>query len=323
MYYNGEQIRQAKQMTAIAFLKQYRPGELVRCGVGEYQLHSHDSFKISEQTSLWHWKSRDIGGKSALDYLVRVEGLPFTQAVQILSEQTDMPVPAYLTAIKTPQPKAFALPEAAPDNRQVFAYLAKRGIATVVIKACIRAGILYESANYHNAVFVGKDEAGAARYAFLRGTYTRGKHFKAEVSGSDKRFCFLLPPKGETNRLAVYEAAIETLAHLTLEGTSDKWRLSLGGIYAPKEGEQSRSFSFKKPPALDDFLKRHPEIEEIEICTNNDFAGRWAAEHIEKAYQGKYRIVKNLPEKEGCDYADMAKERYEERAVHQRAACSR
>ena len=71
------------------------------------------------------------------------------------------------------------------------------------------------------------------------------------------------------------------------------------------------------------FLKRHPEIEEIEICTNNDFAGRWAAEHLEKAYQGKYRMVKNLPEKEGCDYADLAKERYEKQAARQRAACSR
>lgn len=67
----------------------------------------------------------------------------------------------------------------------------KRGIDRKVIDACFRAGILYESADYHNAVFVGKDEAGAARYAFLRGTYTRGKPFKAEVSGSDKRV--LLP----------------------------------------------------------------------------------------------------------------------------------
>ena len=94
----------------------------------------------------------------------------------------------------------------------MFAYLLKRGISRKVIEACVRAGILYESADYHNAVFVGKDEAGTARYAFLRGTYTKGKPFKAEVSGSEKQYCFCLPPKGTTNRLAVYEAAIETLA---------------------------------------------------------------------------------------------------------------
>lgn len=316
-----EQIIAARQMTAIEFLQRYRPGELVKADSrGEFQLRAHSSFKINGETSKFHWKSRDVGGRSALDYLVKVEGMPFVDAVLDLCEES----PGYIPSPSQPEPeKEFVLPPAANSNRRVFAYLMKRGIDRKVIEACIRAGILYESADYHNAVFVGKDESGAARYAFLRGTYTRGKPFKAEVSGSDKRFCFLLPPKGETKKLAVYEAAIETLAHLTLEGTADKYRLSLGGIYAPKEGEQFCSFSSKDPPALDDFLKRHPEIEEIEICTNNDFAGRWAAEHIEKAYQGRYRIVRKLPEREGCDYADLAKEKYEERAVHQWAACSR
>ena len=63
-YFEKEELRQAKQMSAIEFLKRYRPEELVRCGTGEYELRSHDSFKISESTSLWHWKSRDIGGKA-------------------------------------------------------------------------------------------------------------------------------------------------------------------------------------------------------------------------------------------------------------------
>ena len=71
----------------------------------------------------------------------------------------------------------------------------------------------------------------------------------------------------------------------------------------------------QEPLALDAFLERHPEIEEIEICTNNDFAGRWAAAHIERAYQGRYRMVKNLPRREGCDYGDLAKENYERRAA--------
>ena len=314
-----EQITAAKQMTAIEFLRRYRPGELVKAeSRGEFQLREHDSFKINEATSLWHWKSRDVGGKSALDYLIKVEGMKFVEAVQALCEES----PSYIPPPSQPeQPKEFLLPPAAENNRRVFAYLLKRGIDRKVIEACVRAGILYESADYHNAVFVGKDECGTARYAFLRGTYTKGKPFKAEVSGSNKRFCFFLPPKGGSKKLAVYEAAIETMAHLSLEKTVDKYRLSLGGISAPKEGETA--YSFKKPAALESFLARHPEIEEIELCTNNDYAGRWAAEHIEKAYQGKYRMVKNLPEKEGCDYADLTKERYEKQAARQRAACSR
>lgn len=310
-----EQIAAARQMTAIEFLQRYRPGELVKAeSRGEFQLRAHDSFKINEETSFWHWKSRDIGGKSALDYLIKVEGVKFVDAVLSLCEES----PGYIPPPSQPeQEKEFVLPPAAENNRRVFAYLMKRGISRKVIEACVRAGILYESAGYRNAVFVGRDEQGTARYAFLRGTYSNSKKpFKAEVTGSDKRFCFCLPPQGNSRKMAVYESAIEAMAHLALEGTADKHRLSLGGIYAPREGSQARPF--KKPLALESFLGRHPEIEEIEICLNNDFAGRWAAEHLEKAYQGKYRMVKNLPEREGFDYGDLAKERYEKQALRQR-----
>lgn len=310
-----EQIEAARRMTAIEFLQRYRPGELVRAGSrGEFQLKAHDSFKINGETSFWHWKSRDVGGKSALDYLVKVEGVEFVEAVLTLCGESPQYIPP-----PSPQEKKkeFVLPPAAGDNRRVFAYLLKRGISRAVIEACVRAGFLYESAGYHNAVFVGKDEAGVPRYAFLRGTYTKGKPFKMEAPGSDKRFCFRLPPKGASNRVAVYEAAIEALAHLTLEGAAGKWRLSLGGIYAPGEGAR-QGREMKSPAALDAFLARHPETEEIEICTNNDFAGRWAAGHIEKAYRGRYRIVRNLPEREGCDYGDLAKEKYEGRSGRER-----
>ena len=239
-------------MTAIEFLSRYRPGELERAASrGEYQLKSHDSFKINGESSVWHWKSRDIGGKSALDYLIKVEGMKFVDAVRALCEVS----PVYIPPVSVPKPpKEFVLPPANGDNRRVFAYLMKRGISRRVIEACIRAGILYESAGYHNAVFVGRDEDGTARYAFLRGTFDMGKPFKREVSGSDKRFSFCLPPKTESRRVAVYEAAVETLAHLTLEGTADKYRLSLGGIYAPADGQGSGHF--KPPAARDAFLSR-------------------------------------------------------------------
>ena len=306
-------------MTAIEFLRRYRPGEFERAASrGEYQLKSHDSFKINGESSVWHWKSRDIGGKSALDYLVKVEGMKFVDAVRTLCGVS----PVYIPPVSVPKPpKEFVLPLANRDNRRVFAYLMKRGISRRVIEACIRAGILYESAGYHNAVFVGRDEDGTARYAFLRGTFDMGKPFKREVSGSDKRFSFCLPPKTESRRVAVYEAAVETLAHLTLEGTADKYRLSLGGIYAPADGQGSGHF--KPPAALDAFLSRYPETEEIEICTNNDFAGRWAADHIAQAYADRYRIVRNLPEREGCDYADLAKQKLEERIARDGAVLFR
>ena len=141
-----------------------------------------------------------------------------------------------------------------------------------------------------------------------------------EQTGSEKKYSFCIPPERETKRVAVYEACIDALAHMTLEeGKRDKYRLSLGGITAPKENAQIQSERFKKPPdALEEFLKNHPEIKEIEICTDNDFAGRWAKEQMKKHYEGTYQIICNLPEKEGADYADLAKEKKQENKCRDR-----
>lgn len=119
-------------------MRRYRPGELVKTDSrGEFELREHDSFKINEETSFWHWKSRDIGGKSALDYLVTVEGVKFVDAVLALCEEN----PSYIPPPSQPeQEKEFALPPAAANNRRVFAYLLKRGISRKVIEACVRAG---------------------------------------------------------------------------------------------------------------------------------------------------------------------------------------
>lgn len=64
-------------------------------------------------------------------------------------------------------------------------------------------------------------------------------------------------------------------------------------------------------------------MEELEICTDNDPAGRWAAEHIEKTYQGQYRVIQNLPARDGYDYGDLAEDRMRDRAARQKAALSR
>ena len=43
---------------------------------------------------------------------------------------------------------------------------------------------------------------------------------------------------------------------------------------------------------------------------------RFPTAHIEKAYQGRYRMVKSLPQREGYDYGDLAKEKQEERVTY-------
>ena len=188
-----------------------------------------------------------------------------------------------------------------------------------MIHYCISKGILYESMPHHNCVFVGLNNEGVPRYAALRSTTDFPRPFKQDQPGSDKRFCFCIPPVMRCRRVAVYEAAPDAMAHMTLEGgRADKYRLSLGGIYAPVE--HSSEHLFKKPLALGNFLANHPEVMELEICTDNDAAGRWVALQIAKYYSKEYKVKVNLPPKEGYDWADMAKEEKQERVARHRAA---
>ena len=303
-WYSGEQIEAARQMTAMEYLWRYQPYRLKKSSArNEWELTDHDSFKINGITSQWHWKSRDIGGICALNFLVKVDGMDFKEAVDLLLREN----PAYISPMpKEKESKPFVLPERYRNCRQVQEYLNRRGIGDGVIRYCRQYGLLYESAPYHNAVFVGKDTEGIPRYAFLRGIYDKnGKPFWIEQAGSDKRYAFCVPPNRESIRVAVYEACIDALAHMTLEGgTAEKYRLVLGGISAPKEGEPRKEG--KNPQALEYFLSEHPGIREIEICTDNDFAGRWACGKMKQAYQERYHIIENLPQIEGADYGDLA-----------------
>lgn len=73
-----EEYQAAKQVRAYEYLQTYQPGRLKKTRTrNEWQLQDHDSFKINEITSKWHWKSRDIGGMSALRFLMQVDGMGY------------------------------------------------------------------------------------------------------------------------------------------------------------------------------------------------------------------------------------------------------
>ena len=310
---NKEQIHAANQMTAIEFLRRYRPGSLVKSSArGEYQLAEHDSFKINGESSVWHWKSRDIGGKSALKYLIYVEGVPFVEAVQLLCEESPMYIPVQHEAVERERPP-FRLPNPAPNNDRVTRYLLGRGISLPTIRYCIERKILYESAEYHNCVFLGKDAHGVPKYAALRGIYDYGKPFKRESPGSQKQYGFCIPPMQPGTTVAVFEAAIDAMAEMTLCGdAADKYRLSLGGV----------SSSGKEPLALQEFLRQHPEITTIELRLDNDAKGRMASVGIRKIYADRYAVHDLPPDIENGDYADMAKNNLMARtAAHRAAPC--
>ena len=149
-----EQIQELKQIRAYEYLRKNQPNRLKKTRtVNEWELTDHDSFKINEVTSKWHWKSRDIGGISALRFLTQVDGFSFMEAVNLLQEGNFVYIPQDIPAAEK---KPFVLPEKNMNNRRILQYLSGRGISEDVIRYCLRLGILYESSPYHNAVFVGR-----------------------------------------------------------------------------------------------------------------------------------------------------------------------
>lgn len=314
-----EQVAAARRMTAIEFLWRYRADDLVKSSArGEFELKSHNSFKINGESSLWHWKSRGIGGKSALDYLMHVEGCSFVEAVKMLCDEQLVFTPKNHADVERKRPP-FELPEKSPTTTRVEAYLRCRGISQPVIQKCLDDGILYESLPYHNCVFVGRDAGGTPRYAALRGTYTYGKQFKAESTGSDKRFGFCIEPTAESSVVAVFEAAIDAMAEMSLAGdAADKYRLSLGGIYAPEEGRD-----IHPPAALEEFLAQHPQVNRIEFCLDNDPPGRAAAAALARLYGEQYQVAVHLPPIEGFDYGDLAQAALEYRTKSKMKNCTR
>ena len=86
-YFTTEQIEKAKEIDLLSYLQHHKPEELAFDSRNSYKTVSHDSLKISN--GMWYWFSRGIGGKTALEYLIQVEGYSFTDAVSHLIIKQD------------------------------------------------------------------------------------------------------------------------------------------------------------------------------------------------------------------------------------------
>ena len=238
-------LERVRQIDLLSYLREFEPSNLVKVkGTSNvYCTAEHDSLKISN--GKWYWWSRGFGGYSALDYLIKVKEYDFVEAVEILTGQTmaDWKPPP---APKKDEPKVLLLPPKDKDCNRVTQYLFRRGIDYQLIQECIADGTLYESADYHNAVFIGKDEGGTPKYAALRSTI--GSTFKQDASGSDKRYSFRLLTKKPADTVHLFEAAIDLLSYATYlkcEGKDYKSEslLSLSGVYQPKKEKKYRKIS--------------------------------------------------------------------------------
>lgn len=297
-YYTKEQIEKARTVDLLTYLQTQEPTELIKLKGDTYCTREHSSLKISN--GKWMWWSQGFGGASALDYLIKVQGMKFTDAVgKILQGEVVRP-PVLLQDKQPDKVKRLLLPEKSDTNNHVITYLTGRGIDRGLIDACIHRGALYESLPFHNCVFVGFDDRGIARYACYRST--NDMKIMGDAAGSDKRYSFRTAAKGST--LHVFESPIDLLSYMTLKKMeTGRWlpepMLSLGGVYEPNADPEKR----RLPIALQNMIENHPEVTGIALHLDNDQVGRAAAWAIDQQLKNKYNIAYE-PSPKGKDFND-------------------
>lgn len=290
-YIAPEVITEAKRMDLLTYLREYEPGELVKFSSNTYTTRTHDSLKISN--GKWMWWSRGIGGKSALDYLVKVRGMDFVEAVQTIMGNGSVSFPTYEN-IKSYEEQPLLLPEKSPTTDVVFDYLFGRGIDYEIISYCLEQELIIESLPYHNAVFIGYDENKEPKYAAYRAT--NQSRIMGDCTGSKKQYSFRLTAEN-TGEVHLFECAIDLLSYATLMKLEGKdWRqlnlVSLAGVYSPKQKIEDS----KVPVTLGRLLEKDKTIRRIILHLDNDIAGRKATKALQTILSDKYEVVDDPPQ---------------------------
>ena len=267
MSYTQEQIDRANQVDLEQFLRSH--GEQVTKSGSEYRWKRHDSLTI--KGNKWFRHSQSKGGYP-IEFVMEFFGKSFPEAVFLLIGEA----PANNIAAAAPSAD-FRLP---PRNRYAaaaMAYLRQRNIPEELVQEFCKEGMIYEDAQHHNIVFVGKDETGIPRYAHCKGT--EGS-FRMDVQGSDKAHNFAYRSDGKS--LLVFEAPIDLMSFIALYPNDWKMRnyLSLGGVGAK---------------ALEGFLSERKDMETVYICTDSDKAGNDAVNRLLESIPESMTVIRLIP----------------------------
>ena len=273
-----------------------------------YTTKEMDSLRIKagEPERWFRYSSKQHG--DAITFLQEFRGMKFPEAVRYLldwnGKARDSPARPIqrAEASRRTEKAEFHLPEACETQKRVFAYLRKRGIAAQVINGFIDGNLLYEDAQYHNCVFVGRNQDGKPVFASKRSTYDlNGKAFKGDVAGSDKSVAFRLFCDPKTDWVVVFEAPIDMMSFCTINRNVTCNAVALCGLY---DGP------------LETYLKENPHLRRIVLCLDTDQPGREATEQLKEKYgQRGYSVSVRRPEK-GKDWNEYLQQR---NAARQRA----
>lgn len=287
---NKKDLEEVRKLDLLTYFQNYEPDELIKNGRNDYKIKSHSSLHLSN--GMWcHWAS-SIGGVSALDYFIKIQGWNFLEAALYLNELIKNKTPIQSKQIiKKNIP--FRLPNPNINNEIAINYLTNiRGLDKEIVQYCIENDLIYESIEDHSVIFVGFDENHFPKYAAKRSTNST---FKMDIAGSLKANCFNII-NNSSHVLHVFESSIDLLSYLTLlkrngkEYLNDNYLSIAGATLIGKSIEQTSI-----PIALENFLNHNPNIKTIHLYLDNDKAGKETTSKIIYHLKKVYNIYDNSP----------------------------
>ena len=259
IHFTKEQREQARRTDLANFL--ISQGEKVKKSGSEYEWFD-GSQKVTIRGNLWYHQYEQKGG-DAVDFVRRFYNKDYAEAVEMLLNDSGGQIITSPPIEKEHKP--FKLPPRNDRMSRVFSYLLlTRGIDKDVLYEFVRKKMIYESAYYHNAVFVGYDSSGKPRHAHKRGTVTSNP-YKGNVAGSQPEYSFHF--NGTSEKLFLFEAPIDMLSYISMH--KKNW----------KEHSYAASCSVSDR-VLFQCLKDNPNIKNVFLCFDNDEAGQTANKRI-------------------------------------------
>lgn len=260
--FTEEQLTRANETDLVSFLQSQ--GETLKAAGSEY-VWQHGADKISIRGNRWYNHYAQEGGK-AIKFVEKFYDKKFPEAVEMLIGETGQePERPKLKEKPQPQKTVKGGLEAPAENesmRRVYGYLVHdRGLDKDVVSAFARKGLLYESEDHHNAVFVGKDTQGVTRHVSVRSS-SKNSNFRRNIENSEPEFSFRWYGKGDT--LYAFEAPIDMLSYISMH----------------KNGWEQNSYVAccgTSPRAVEQMLKDNGQLKKVYLCLDNDEAGQKGA----------------------------------------------
>lgn len=262
IHFTEEQKQQARQTDIVSLLQSQ--GKQVKKSGSEYEW-LYNSQKITIRDNLWFHQYERVGG-DAIDFVCKFYNKSFQGAMEYLLGNGSCAITHTQQEKKLKQTKEFISPPKSDDMSRVFNYLNnKRGLDKEIIYSFVHEQMLYESKDFHNAIFLGFDKNGIPRHAHMRGIGA-GSTYKGNASGSIPEYSF--HRHGESKYLFLFEAPIDMISFISMN--KKDWKKH---SYAA-----SCSVSDK---VLFQCLKDNSNIKFVYLCFDNDNPGQEAEKRIQ------------------------------------------